>query len=211
MRPLILVSALFALSACAEFRQVEGVVAQPTKDWREVATEADRKRLREWRTAFIDALKAANVSHAAEVSKEGVLLKPDAALAGEKIHAGTYRCRVIKLGAKSPGMLDYVAYPAFDCRLRPEGEVLGFVKIGGSQRQVGIIFPGDELRQVFLGTLVLGDERRAMQYGRDAERDIAGFVERIGPNRWRMIMPEPAFESRMDVMELVLSTGGTAK
>ena len=48
-----------------------------------------------------------------------------------------------------------------------------------------------------------GDEARAFQYGRDTQRDIAGFVERIGPNRWRLIMPRPHFESQMDVMELV--------
>jgi hypothetical protein len=42
-----------------------------------------------------------------------------------------------------------------------------------------------------------------MQYGRDQERDVAGFVERIGPNRWRMLLPRPHFESQIDVMELV--------
>ena len=78
-----------------------------------------------------------------------------------------------------------------------------FAKLTGSQRQVGVIFPGDALRQVFLGTLVLGDETRAMQYGRDAERNVAGFVERIGPRRWRMLMPRPHFESQIDVLELV--------
>jgi len=59
------------------------------------------------------------------------------------------------------------------------------------------------MREVFLGTLVLGDEGRAMQYGRDPDRDVAGFVERIGPNRWRMLMPRPHFESQIDVLELV--------
>jgi len=73
----------------------------------------------------------------------------------------------------------------------------------GSQRYVGLIFPGDVMRQVFLGTLVLGDERRAMQYGRDQERDVAGFVERIGRDRWRLLMPRPHFESQIDVLELV--------
>jgi hypothetical protein len=34
-----------------------------------------------------------------------------------------------------------------------------------------------------------------MQYGRDEDRDVAGFVERIGPNRWRLVMPYPHFES----------------
>ena len=84
----------------------------------------------------------------------------------------------------------------------------GFAKLTGSQRQVGLIFPGDAMRQVFLGTLVLGDEARAMQYGRDPERDVAGFVERIGPNRWRLIMPRPHFESQIDVMELVPAPSG---
>ena len=206
MRSLILAASLLALTACAEFRQVPGVVAHPALDWRQVATEGDRKRLREWRTTFIDALNAARASgHAADLAREGALLEPDAALGVPKIPNGMYRCRVIKVGAKTPGMLDYVAYPAFPCRIRAQGELQAFAKTGGSQRQVGMIFPGDALRQVFLGTLVLGDEQRAMQYGRDADRDVAGYVERIGPNRWRLIMPRPTFESLIDVMELVPS------
>jgi hypothetical protein len=75
-------------------------------------------------------------------------------------------------------------------------------KLGGSQRYVGLVFPGDTMRQVFLGTLVLGDESRALQYGQDEARDIAGYLERIGPRRWRLVMPEPHYESRLDVMEL---------
>ena len=124
-------------------------------------------------------------------------------LAARPIPNGAYRCRVIKLGAKSPGLLDYVAYPYFACRIAQQGAVQSFAKLTGSQRQVGIIFPGDPLRQLFLGTLVLGDEARAMQYGGDEERNVAAFVERIGPARWRMVMPRPHFESQLDVMELV--------
>jgi hypothetical protein len=76
-------------------------------------------------------------------------------------------------------------------------------KLNGSQRYVGLIFPDDAIRSVFLGTLVLGDERRALQYGQDQQRDVAGYVERIGPSRWRLVLPNPHFESRLDVMELV--------
>jgi len=54
---------------------------------------------------------------------------------------------------------------------------------------------------------VLGDEREARQYGQDETRDIAAFVERIGPSRWRMVMPRPAFESQVDVVELVPAAG----
>ena len=57
-------------------------------------------------------------------------------------------------------------------------------------------------RQVFFGTLVLGDEIRALGYGRDATRDMAGAMERIGPQRWRLVLPYPRFESTLDVIEL---------
>ena len=189
------------LSACASLRPAETVVAQPVRDWRAVATEDDRRRLRD---AFVTALDSARAAgHGADIDREGVLLQPDAALGRGPIPNGTYRCRTIKVGAKSPGLLGYVAYQPFTCRVRQERDLQGFAKLTGSQRQIGLIFPGDALRQVFLGTLVLGDEARAMQYGSDRERDVAAFVERIGPNRWRMIMPWPHFESQMDVLELV--------
>jgi hypothetical protein len=32
---------------------------------------------------------------------------------------------------------------------------------------------------------------------------MAGALERIGPYRWRLILPKPHFESMMDVIELV--------
>jgi len=107
------------------------------------------------------------------------------------------------LGTNETGNLDYVAYAPFTCRVRAERTLQRLTKLSGSQRYVGLIFPGDAIRNVFLGTLVLGDERRAMQYGQDESRDVAGYVERIGTNRWRLLMPEPRFESKIDVMELV--------
>jgi hypothetical protein len=193
-----------ALPACSALPPTGTVVPYPTRDWRGIATEDDRGRLRDWRDAFVAGLKAARAAgHADAIAREGALLEPDSAMGGGAIPNGNYRCRLIKLGAKSPGMLDYVTYPAFACRIRQERDLQGFAKLTGSQRHVGLIFPGDAMRQVLLGTLVLGDERRAMQYGRDQERDVAGFVERIGPNRWRMLLPRPHFESQIDVMELV--------
>jgi len=192
----------FALAGCS-MMQPSTAVVQPASDWRAVATKGDRARLRDWRTAFTSALSAARASgHSAEIAKEGALLDPDSAIGGP-IPDGAYRCRVIKMGAKSEGMLDYVAYPYFRCEVRQKGAVQSFAKLNGSQRQVGLVFPNDQLRQVFLGTLMLGDESRAMEYGVDPGRDVAGFVERIGPQRWRLIMPYPNFESQIDVMELV--------
>lgn len=188
-----------SLASCAP----KAIVATEAANWRTAATNADRDRLRDWRAAFVQALEQARAAgHSRDIAAEGALLDPDAALGGP-IPNGAYRCRVIKLGAKSPGMLDYIAYPAFACRVQQERNLQGFAKMTGSQRPVGLIFPNDALRQVFLGTLVLGDERRAMQYGNDPDRDVAAFVERIGEARWRMVMPYPAFESTVDVIELV--------
>ena len=194
----------FLLASCSVIEQPASMIPRWTTAWREAATANDEKRLHDWRSSFVGALSAARKSgHEAQIAAEGVLLEPDAALGLPGIPNGTYRCRVTKLGAKSEGMLDYVAYPAFTCVVRPERGIQSFVKTSGSQRIVGLIFPGDAMRQVLLGSLVLGDEERAMQYGQDETRDVAGFVERIGPNRWRLVMPEPHFESRLDVMELV--------
>ena len=189
----------FSLAACAP----KSVVATKATDWRAAATGADRAKLRDWRSSFVEGLTEASAAgHDRDIAAEGVLLKPDAALGGP-IPNGLYRCRVIKLGSRSLGMLAYVAYPAFSCRIAQQGNVQNFAKLTGSQRPVGLIFAGDALRQVFLGTMVLGDEDRAMQYGTDPDRDVAAFVERIGPARWRMVVPRPAFESKTDVIELV--------
>ena len=93
------------------------MIAEWTTNWRQVATQGDRDRLRDWRSTFTAALDAARKSgHGAEIDHDGTLLNPDAALGNGAIPNGMYRCRVIKLGAKSAGNLDYVAYPGFTCR-----------------------------------------------------------------------------------------------
>jgi hypothetical protein len=195
---------LFALTGCDVFEHPSGLIPRYTTSYREVVTEDDRVRLRDWRSAFVEGLdQARKAGHSSDIAREGALLDPDAALAGPAIPDGLYRCRVIKLGAKGPGNLAYVSYPGFECRIRPERTLQRLAKLSGSQRYVGLIFPGDAIRNVFLGTLAFADESRALQYGQDEQRDVAGYIERIGPNRWRLVMPAPHFESRVDVMELV--------
>ncbi|MFD1612907.1 DUF4893 domain-containing protein [Sphingomonas tabacisoli] len=198
----VVAAGALALVGCAHREQV--VAATPAApDWRAVATQADRDRLSQWRTAFVTGLDQARASgHASEIAREGRLLEPDAGRLDPRPAAGDYRCRVVKLGSKNPGGLAYVAYPSFACRIDDEGGIASFRKMSGSQRPVGVILGGGE-KLVFLGTLVLGDESRPIDYGRDAERDIIGAVENLGDGRWRMILPYPHFESVMDVVELV--------
>lgn len=209
LRYLIPVCAALVLAAagCALRRGEVGVHSMggeigPTVDWRSVATADDRRRLREWRTAWTTALAKA-AAHRPELRREGALLEPDAALPNPLPPPGDYQCRTLKIGAKAAGMLDYVAYPAFNCRIRLENGIASFAKLGGSQRPIGLLFEENSRRLVFLGTLQLGDERRALQYGRDRERNMAGVLERIGDERWRLVLPYPNFESTLDVLELI--------
>ena len=201
----IAIAPLLILSACAGGGNVEAAdAARAPADWRSTATSADRERLRNWRQAWTNAL--AQAKFAADLNRiqaEGALLKPDAALPGEALPDGDYKCRVIKLGSQSANGRPFTAYPAFDCRVDDQGDLQGFAKESGSQRPVGVLFPGGDARQIFLGTLMLGDETRAIEYGQDGERDMAGVMERVGPRKWRLVLPYPHFESVLDVIELV--------
>jgi hypothetical protein len=173
--------------------------------WRETATSDDRRRLREWREAFVEALGEARAGgHAAELARDGALADPDAALPGAVLRPGNYRCRTVKLGSQGQGGLEYVDYPWFACRVS-EGEdgLLHLTKLTGSQRPVGRLFPEHDRWMIFLGAMQLADERQALRYGRDRERNMAGRLERIGERRWRILFPRPHFESTLDLLELV--------
>jgi hypothetical protein len=172
-------------------------------DWRKVATDADRSRLRRWRDAWMEALPRARAAQPDAVARLGALLDPDRALDHAVPAGGDYQCRVFKLGGRGARTGGFVAYPAFTCRVDDEGAIAAFYKADGSQRPVGLIFRESDGRGVFLGTLVLGDETMPIDYGRDRMRDMAGIVERVEPQRWRISFPWPHFESTLDVIELV--------
>ena len=140
-------ASLLTLAGCAVLTAPREILASPTSEWRVAATNADRQRLRDWRSTFVEALaKARAGGHGATIAGEGALLDPDAAIGSARIPNGDYRCRVIKVGAKQAGLLDYIAYPAFNCRIRQEKQLQGFAKMSGSQRPVGVIFPGDSIQ-----------------------------------------------------------------
>jgi hypothetical protein len=204
MRRFVPLGLVLATASCDVIEQPAGLIPRWTTAYKQVISQDDRVHLRDWRKTFAGALDSARkAGHTAEITREGALLDPDAAQAEPAIPNGMYACRVIKLGAQPPETRIYLATPIFTCRVRAERNLQRLAKLSGEQRYVGLIFPDDSIRDVFLGTLVLGDERRALQYGQDEKRDVAGYLERIGPNRWRLVMPQPHFESRLDVMELV--------
>lgn len=171
--------------------------------WRAVATEQDRVRLRGWYGAWKDALSDARArGFAAQIASEGVLLEPDAALLRPELPMGNLRCRTVKLGSRS-GRPGFVAYDWLPCQIGNDGGTVSMITTRGAQRMNGQVFPDNLRRQIFLGTLLLGEESMALDYGSDRLRDMAGIIERIGDRRWRMVLPSPAFESLLDVIEIV--------
>lgn len=203
-RLLPLLAPLLILPACTTGEEGPAAAVPAAAGWRAIATNFDLERARKWRTAWVRAVaKARAGGHSAEIVGEGLLLEPDAGLRGVAPPVGDYRCRVLKVGAKSEGLLDYVAYPFFDCRISAGAGAMDFVKLTGSQRPVGRLFADGDRRMVFLGTLQLGDEQGVLRYGHDRQRDMIGLLERIGERRWRLAFPYPAFESTLDMLELV--------
>ena len=201
-KPLFLLALLLAAPACAHKDRPGHHKAPAT--WRSMATNGDRERIRRWRAAWTEALPLAKTVDAQTIAADPLLFDPDRALPdGAMPPAGAYRCRVFKLGASpNGGLRDFTAFPPADCQVEDQGEVRGFAKTSGAQRPVGLLFSEAPARAMFLGTLVLGDETSPLQYSQDANRDMIGYVERIGPTRWRLVFPYPKFESLLDVVEL---------
>lgn len=194
----------FALTACTKDGNLKlgGGEAIETR-WRMITTDQDRERLRNWRKAWVEALPKARAADGAAIAAEGALFEPDQALGRAMLPAGDYKCRTFKLGGQREGMRDFTAYPWFNCRVGSEGMLQTFAKLDGSQRPTGRIYAETDARVIFLGALELGDETIPLDYGQDVKRDLAGYVERVGTARWRLVLPWPTFESQLDVIELV--------
>lgn len=191
-----------ALAGCAKGGALD-YTSPPETRWRAITTEPDRDRLRNWRKAWVEALPKARAVDAAAITAGGALFEPDQAMTNAMPPAGDYKCRTFKLGAKRPGLREFTALPSFNCRVGRAGDIPALVQIDGVQRPMGRLYTDTEARVVFLGTLELGDENVPLEYGLDAKRDMAGYVERIGIGRWRLVLPWPSFESQLDVIELV--------
>src|SRR3546814_479237 len=157
-----------SLSGCQMFQGIFGggrpdtqpPAADESGEWRQIATSADRDRLRRLRAAWTHALQQVRAAgHGPELDALGPLADPDVALLDPLPSPGSYACRTIKIGAKSPGMLDYIAYPPFHCAVTAEpGGRLGLAKLTGSQRQKGMMWADAPRRGVFLGTIERSEE-----------------------------------------------------
>jgi hypothetical protein len=204
--------AVAVLSGCAPVKPAlpPGVrpsveVGPPAKSeaWKAVATPADKDRLARLGLAWQQAIEEAKTSNPADVRREGKLLLPRSALPRPDPTPGSYNCRLIKLGKATSKSKPYESFKPFFCYVEVEGDLLTIVKQTGSQRPAGRLWPDDDpTRLVFLGSLALGDETSPVAYGDGPKRDMAGVLERIGPFKWRLVIPWPQSTSKLDVFEL---------
>ncbi len=191
------------LTGCSVYREATSSRLPAGANWQTIATDSDRSRIRNWRKTWDAALPLAQKADGGAIARDPLLFDPDRALGDAMPPAGAYRCRMFKLGKNGTATRDFAAFPAFDCRIADEGEVKSLNKLGGTQRPTGLIFADSNARAIFLGTMVLGDETSPLRYGLDSKRDMVGYIERIAPKRWRLVLPRPRFESILDVVELV--------
>lgn len=181
-------------------------VAAPTKAdaWMAIASPADMRRLTNvtgaWAAGLADARKADFIT---AVREEGVLLKTGAALARPAPTPGSYNCRLVRLGSTGRGKPAFEKFKPFFCYVEVEGSLLTIVKQTGDTRPAGRLWEDEDPRRlIFLGSLALGSEDQPLAYGENPQRDMAGILERIGPFRWRLVIPWPQDGAKLHVFEL---------
>lgn len=208
-RGLTILLALF-LAACTTAGVTDkprpSIIAEPqTKAdvWEGVATDADKQRIERLGLAWQEGLQDAHKTAGKEVDAEGALLRPRAGLARPAPTPGSYNCRLIKLGRVNSKGPAFERFKPFFCYVEVEGDLLTIVKQTGSQRPAGRLWEDDRPeRLIFLGSLALGDEDQPLAYAEDPKRDMAGVFERIAPFKWRLVIPWPQSNSKLDVFEL---------
>jgi len=180
------------------------VEAPPKSEaWKNVATPADEDRIQRIGLAWASALADAKKSNERDVHEEGNLLLPRAALARPAPTPGSYYCRLIKLGKAAPKAPAFEKFKPFFCYVEVEGDLLTIVKQTGDTRPAGRLWEDDMSdRLIFLGSLALGNEEQPLAYGDNPKRDMAGVLERIRPFVWRLVIPWPQNDSKLDVFEL---------
>lgn len=203
--------AVLGLSACASVpKEAEPrpvvLVEQPRKSeaWTGIAGADDADRIRRLEGAWSAALsEARRAGFGDTIGREGPLLQPDAALARPAPTPGSYNCRLVRLGRYTDRSRAFESFKPFFCYVEVEGNLLTIVKQTGSERPAGRLWEDDvPTRMIFLGSVALGNEEQPLAYGDNKARDMAGVLERVAPFRWRLVVPWPRAQSKLDVFEL---------
>jgi hypothetical protein len=213
MRPRILLTC--ALLACGSACQTPpggapraagaSVTMEEPDAWREVASADSEAAIDGLPARWSEALdEARRAGLRRTLAGAGALLDPGTRLPRAAPAPGSYRCRLIRIGAGAARGRAYSASrPAF-CFVGVEGDQLSLTTEIAVRRLGGYLWEETGgARLVFLGTAVPAGAKSAGAYGENAAGDVAGLVERVGPFRYRLVVPGGAGEAKLMIFDLV--------
>ena len=161
-----------------------------------IMTAADKARLAAYAETRKAALLEAKAGAPGEVSKlDALVAKPEMPFSGIEM-LGNWQCRTIKVG----GLLPLIYYDWFKCRITED--TLGWLleKTSGSQRTTGRFYDESERRLIYLGSFFIAGDK-PNPYGSGPETDQVGYAYRSGEQEWRIELPAPYYESKLDILE----------
>lgn len=159
-------------------------------------TPADKVRLDQYGETRKAALAEAKAGNPAEVKQLDDLLAKPLVSFSDKDLTGNWKCRTIKAGGLSP----LVIYGWFKCKVTDDGSGWRLEKISGSQRTQGRFFDDNEKRAIYLGSGSVNNDR-AKPYGSGPQTDQVGYAFRTSASEWRIELPAPYYESKLDIIE----------
>jgi hypothetical protein len=160
-------------------------------------TPADRIRLNNYAQTRQDAIAEARRGGSADelAQLETMLAKRVQTFEGFDM-TGNWQCRTTKVG----GLLPLVIYGWFKCRVSDDGSGWKLEKISGSQRTTGRFYDESGRRLIYLGSQYV-DGEKPKAYGSGPQTDQVGYAFRTGPKEWRIELPAPYYESKLDILE----------
>lgn len=162
-----------------------------------IMTGADKARLAGYGPVRAEAIAEARAGGApADLAVlDAILVAPQLPFAGLDL-TGNWQCRTTKVG----GLGALVVYGWFKCRVSDDGSGWLLEKTSGSQRTKGRFYDDGERRLIYLGSFFVAGEA-VKPYGSGPESDQVGYAFRTDDKAWRIELPSPYYESKLDIME----------
>jgi len=161
----------------------------PAEEWRRVALPQHAGITEELPPLFSTSATAASAARQrGRAAADRDLLNPDLRLPFAAPAPGSYRCRLVRLGAPAPRGRAAAPREAF-CFVGAEGDRLSLTLETAPRRLGGYLWDSqDPERLVFLGAEIAPRAKTAPVYGEETPSSTAGILERIGDFRYRLVV-----------------------